>query len=279
MEYARELSSLFTTASLRALAAPGPWEAAQRLTVLGEVLDADDSLGDVLNEAFDVLRKTRRSEYVYKNDIISRVVFGRHKPTSASAAVEFGIGGSKADVVVVNGTTSVYEIKTDYDSFARLETQLRDYAEFAEHVHVVVSTDRITSALKAVPSHVGVIALRRNGQMQTVRDAEGGLDRLRAERLFQVLRARERADVLAAEGLGHDNSTPAMRAAFSRVPVDSLHTHVVRTLRRRFGAATDIVTNPEFPPSLRALAYGVPLSGTAQIRLLERLQKRPMSVG
>lgn len=277
-EYARELAGVFTTASLRALAAPDPWEAARRCAVLEDASTSGATLGEILDDAFEALRATRRSEYVYKNDVVSRLVFGRHKPTSAAAALEFGVGSSKADVVVVNGTTTVYEIKTDYDSFARLDSQQRDYAEFAEHVYVVVSPQRGQAALDAVPHHVGVIALSRSGRMSTVRSAEGGLERIKPTRLFQALRSGERAAVLEAEGQHHDGSTVGMREAFTRVPVASLHSHTVRLLRQRFGAAADIVTNPRFPHSLRALAYGVPLSGSGQSRLLERLQERPMSV-
>ncbi|MFD4957879.1 sce7726 family protein [Microbacterium sp. NPDC058389] len=274
-EYARDLSGVFTTASLRALAAPHPWEAGRRFSVLGDALQANIPLGAVLDEAFDTLKGTRRSEYVFKNEIVSRIVFGRHRPTSASAAVEFGVGISKADVVVVNGTTTVYEVKTDFDSFARLHTQLRDYSEFAEHVYVVVSARRGDAALEAAAEHVGVIALHASGRMQTLRPAEGGLERITREKLFQVLRAGERSDILAAECAHNDGTTMGMREAFSRIPVPTLHAHVVRLLRRRFGGATSVVSDPGFPHSLRALAYGVSLSGSAQSRLLERLQERP----
>ncbi len=277
-EYARELSSLFTTATLRALAAPEPWEAMSRFAIFGDAR-LSGTIGELVDDAFASLRSTRRSEYVFKNDVVSRLIFGRHKPTTASAALEFGIRNSKADVVVVNGTTTVYEMKTDYDSFARLESQLSDYSEFAEHVYVVVSPDRSRAALCAAPRHVGVVSLSPSGRMSTVRAAEGGLSRLTSASLFQALRSSERALVLEAEGEDHDGSTAGMREAFSRVSVVSLHGHTVRLLRQRFGAAANVVTDPRFPYSLRALAYGVPLSGSARSRLLRRLQSSPMSLG
>ena len=73
VQEARSLATLFTTATLRSLAAPTPWDAIRRLEPFPDIVDADIPLGEVLDELFNSLARTRASEYVYKNAIVSRL--------------------------------------------------------------------------------------------------------------------------------------------------------------------------------------------------------------
>lgn len=267
----RALSTLFTTATLRALAARAPWEAIERLEAGGSLTGSRDRLGVVLDDAFEILRRERRSEYVYKNDIISRIVFGRHSPRTASAATEFQIGRSFADVVVLNGTITAYEVKTDLDSFARLESQLSDYSTLAEKVYLVTSPARAPAALSLAPGHVGVISLAPSGRMSVRREAEARLDGVTHAGLFRVLRSDERAQVLGLDAAARVSSSRAeLLKKFEQMPVRRAHSVVTAVLRKRF--QTKMVENQEFPASLRALAYSVPLSGPARARLETRLR-------
>lgn len=43
---------------------------------------------------------------------------------------EFNVGASKADLAVFNGTSTVYEIKSEIDSTERLKSQMGDYENF-----------------------------------------------------------------------------------------------------------------------------------------------------
>ncbi|PQZ51099.1 hypothetical protein CQ040_18930 [Microbacterium sp. MYb54] len=222
------------------------------------------------DDAFEILRRDRRSEYVYKNDIISRIVFGRHSPRTASAATEFQIGRSFADVVVFNGTITAYEVKTDFDSFARLETQLADYSMVAERVYVVTSPKRTQTALALAPAHVGVASLAPNGRMSVRREAEPTLDGVTHAGLLRLLRASERTQILADATAEAELSRSDLVKRFERKPIRRVHNEVTEVLRRRF--RTEVVEEGGFPASLRALAYGVPLSGPARTRLATRLR-------
>lgn len=267
----RALSALFTTATLRALAARAPWEAVERIEAGGSLAGSRDELGAALDDAFEILRRDRRSEYVYKNEIISRIIFGRHSPRTASAATEFQIGRSFADVVVFNGTITAYEVKTDFDSFARLGTQLADYSTVAERVYLVTSPKRAQAALALSPAHVGVVSLAPSGRMSVRREAERTLERVTHAGLFRVLRASERAQILAANATTDEElSSTNLLGKFERTPIRRAHKQVTAALRKRF--QTELLEDVGFPSSLRALAYGVPLSGPARARLTSRLR-------
>jgi hypothetical protein len=277
------VAAAFTRPVFRALAQPGPLPvaAARSLNGLADVVRgrhgrADLILGEAYDAAYGVLEKQYRCEYYFKAQVVSKVVFGRHSPRTANALLELPMGSSIADVVVVNGTTTVYEIKTDLDNFDRLDGQLDQYGTRAEYTNVVVSEGRAERATATLPSWVGVLAVRRNGALATVRAAESRLDDLVAEHQFHLLRIEEaRRAVTAATGQLIDGPTgrawSLLREEFASLPAAEANAAVVRELRGRGAAAAELATTVGFPRSLRAMAYAQPLSRAAQGRLVKSL--------
>lgn len=241
------------------------------------------SIGEAFDRAFAVVRRERRPEYVYKNAIVSKIVLGRHSALTSSAGLEVAMGRSAADVLVLNGTSTVYEIKTDLDSFARLSSQLRDYSAVAEHVVVVTSDRRAAAAEALLPSHVGLLGLRTNGSLATYKQSTGGTDRLDPIAIHRVLRKFEVLEILE-KNLGITSITAGRystetRQLLSLLPVDVLHAEALTMLRRRFSAARPLVVDETFPHSLRALAYGTPLSPPRQRALAARLSLPVTTLG
>lgn len=278
-ELTRTMSGLFTTATLRALAASEPWDVLERLGNVEHLMSARSSLGSVFDQAYDTLTMMHRSEYVFKNTLVSKKIFGHHRPTTASAAIEFPVGKSVADVMVLNGTITAYEIKTDFDSFVRLPTQLADYGAIAEQVYVVTSSRRASTAVDVTPNHVGVLALTAKGSLSVQRHATSSQEFLSHRALFRALRVAERRELL--RGLGRapsDASTSAMHTAFCAVPIPELYPVVTTMLKRRFADSAMAADNPTAPRSLRALICGTELSQSARSRLFSRLSQRPAAL-
>jgi hypothetical protein len=167
------VASVLSSATLRSLSSLQPMDALTRLARTLPVATAAGArtIGDMFDAAYDTLQRDYRNEYVFKNAVVSKIVFGRHRPTTASALLELSLGDSYADVAIMNGTSTVYKIKTDLDSFARLPSQLANYQTRVEHVHVVVSDRRAAAAERHVPDGVGLIALLRGGSLRTIRDS------------------------------------------------------------------------------------------------------------
>lgn len=234
------------------------------------------SLGDAFDRAYHLLWRQYRSEYVYKNFLISKLIFGRHSPRTAAALTEVGMGQSCADLVLVNGTISTYEIKTDLDDFGRLERQLADYASRSAEVNVVVSESRAVAAERAVPHWVGILALRERGTLGIVRPPTRDLGRVNVDHLFLLLRTQEASTVLKRT-LGFELDVPPglawkrMRQLFAELPVDVALREVPRVLRQRRTVASQLAASETFPASCRALVYGGDLSNVAGQRLQRRL--------
>lgn len=75
-------------------------------------------------------------------------------------AFEMSIGKSRIDICRINGSSYAYEIKTEYDTFDRLETQMHDYMETFEKVYLVVPLHLKQSAMQHIPDACGVITYR-----------------------------------------------------------------------------------------------------------------------
>ena len=151
------------------------------------------TVAHILDECYQILFNHYRCEYVFKNECISSLHFGLHDPANSHALSEFRCGGSRADLVIVNGTTTVYEIKTEYDSLDKLEGQLHDYSKTFEYVNIVTIqrfAERIVSDA-TYGSNVGVLCLSDDGEIKRIRPAESNLQRLEAGAIFDCLRKNE----------------------------------------------------------------------------------------
>lgn len=272
------LAATFSTAVFRALSeAELSVHLRRRLRPLCDVGGQSGlTLAAGFDNAYWLLMRTYRSEYTFKNELVSKVVFGRHSPATATALLEQPVGSSEADLLVLNGTSTIYEIKTDYDGYSRLSRQIEDYRHYAEFVNVVASERRATSLEVMLPSHVGIIGWRRSGRLWTIRRPESTLDRLQSARLFDLLRTSEALSA-ASLHLGYAVDVPRghlrhrLRGLFGELEIGMAHKITVDQLRLRGSSARALSKTPGFPVSLRAAAYGVPLSAPAIRRLLDRL--------
>lgn len=72
---------------------------------------------------------------------------------------EFVLPSSKAraDVVVVNGYFTGYEIKSDVDSLQRLPTQIKEYDTYLEKNYIVVGQKFASKVHEYIPEHWGII--------------------------------------------------------------------------------------------------------------------------
>ena len=55
---------------------------------------------------------------------------------------------SRGDVAILNGTSTVYEIKSHYDSFDRLDGQLADYKRVFDHIYLATTEKKSAVALQ-----------------------------------------------------------------------------------------------------------------------------------
>lgn len=80
-------------------------------------------------------------------------------------------GDGRADVVAVNGAIKGYEIKSDCDSLARLQTQTALYDDTCHYVSIVLTARHLRRAVESVPASWGIYLARRlRGQRVRIKE-------------------------------------------------------------------------------------------------------------
>jgi hypothetical protein len=235
------LARMFSPGVIRSFAGRGRSPLFARLATQADLrirLSAQATVRDAYEAAFHVLaQRSNRHEYIYKSALTERVLLGRHSLNTARMITEFRVGDCKADVVILNGTSTAYEIKSERDSICRLPHQLKTYLRVFDHVHVITGTNHLSSVMATAPSSVGVMVLSNRFQISTVREAASNRRNLDPTTLFESLQRQEAKHMLAACGIEvpdvpNTEIHGVLRAAFARIPADRLHDTFVATLKK-----------------------------------------------
>lgn len=166
----REIAKLFTSNCLNAVAS-GNYSSLQKAKLI-EINDfySASNYYDLYHKAYLDLSKNYRNEYIYKNFIAQKILLGKHSLETAALLSEFRVGTNKADLVLLNGCSTCYEIKTEYDSLVRLKDQLKSYLKIFDKVNVVCSQHMLESVLERSPLEIGVIELTPQNTLRTIRE-------------------------------------------------------------------------------------------------------------
>ncbi|MCH8179933.1 MAG: sce7726 family protein [Proteobacteria bacterium] len=270
-------SRLFSPGLIREMASEGRSPMFARLVKQSDLLGGltpADPVSLVFESAFKILRRPGvRNEYIYRSALTRNVLLGKHSLSTASMLTEFRAGSSKADLVILNGTSTVYEIKSDRDSLARLSGQLENYRKVFSKIYVIAGENHINDLLRCVSPKIGVMALVRWNRISTVREAEIDFSGMSPISLFESLRASEATDVLKGLGcevpcvpntLRHE----ALKARFESLDVQAVHDQMVLVLKksRNLVALSELLDG--LPDSLKAAALSVRFSDRCKINLL-----------
>lgn len=158
------------------------------------------SLIHVLDSLYSEFKKNYKCEYVYKNTIVNKILLGRHSLNTSTLISELNVGKSKADIVIFNGTSTVYEIKTELDSLNRLEAQLEDYLKCFDKIYVVTTLENIRKLEKKLSGKIGLIEYTKRGTLREHRKAENNKRNINKKFLFSLFRKNEMLNIIKKIG-------------------------------------------------------------------------------
>lgn len=233
-----------------------------------------------LSEWFDffyqLLFERYRCEYVYKNAIATKIFLSRHSLKNSFMTDEIRSAGSRADVAILNGTSTVYEIKSQYDSFDRLNDQLGDYKKVFDRICLVTPHSKAVSILHSLESKVGVIAMRDDGTLSTLREPASNKENTDPGAIFDCMRRSESNRALI-EAYGFVPQVPnsqlyrKTREMFRSLPPGMAHDLMVRQVKRRGKKKpfTDLIHGA--PRSLKHACLSFSKSAAMATKIAERL--------
>lgn len=232
-------------------------------------------VGDAFEAAFENLRGAgNRDEYIYKAALTQRILLGTHRLSTACMLNEFRVGDCKADLAILNGTATVYEIKSERDSLSRLHRQIDAYQRVFERVYVIAGERHVREVLDSTDHAIGVLRLSSRYQISTVREAMDRPDRICPMTVLGSLRANEARLLLETLGIDVADVPNTRRHAeferhFRTLKREDVLWAMVKTLKRTRDLLplSDLVDR--LPPSLQAAALSVPVRRSDHERLVD----------
>ena len=274
---------LFSSSVIREMARKGKSPLFARLARQSRLLDAlsaSQCVYSLFDTAFSLLKKEGyRDEYIYKAALTHRILLGTHSLKTASMLTEFRVGECKADLVILNGTSTVYEVKSERDSLNRLERQVAAYVRAFARVYVIAGENHVNAVLDSVPKDVGILRLNSRHRISTLREAADRPERTSPATIFDSIRTLEARMILQSRGVSvpvvpNTELNSVLRQLFIKLDPRDAHDGMVQVLKktRNLLPLSDLVA--ELPTSLQTAALSVPLRKLDHARLVSAVNTR-----
>jgi hypothetical protein len=259
------LSRLFSSAVFGELARFGSSPLFSRL--LGDIhrgaVNSSALVRDVFDLAFSALRRAGyRDEYVYRAAITEKVLLGVHSLRTASMLTEFRVADRKADLIILNGTATVYEIKSERDTLARLSHQLEAYSRVFPRLVVITAEQHVAQILEHTDERVGVFSLSDRYQISTIREPVTDYSQICPLTVSQSLRTSECCAILRKLGrplpdVPNTRLRAALDSEFKGLAPIQVHQLMVGTLKltRNLQPLTSLLD--QLPSSLHPAALSI----------------------
>ena len=280
---ASAVARLFCSTVLRELARKGQSPLFARLLNESNLLklsSENKKVYDLFEYAFGFLKlKKYRHEYTYKAALTKEKLLdldARSRET-ASMISEFRVGDRKADIVILNGTGTVYEIKSERDSLCRLKKQIAAYMNVFAEVNVVVGEDDVRAVLDSVPEGVGVLELSNEHKISTILEGEKLPSRTNPEAIFDSINLREAELVLTALEISvpdvpNTRRYRELRKRFTELDPADVHDKMVETLKETRTLVPLYELIKKLPSSLHSAVLSSRLRKRDHTRLVESMQ-------
>jgi len=213
----------------------------------------------LISEIYGIMTSGYRNEYVYKNTLLNELLIAKHSLKTTTALTEIPISRSKADFVLINGKAFVYEIKTELDSFDRLENQLSDYYKAFDRVCVVTCEDNLKKLEELLKdSLVGIYILTKHNSLSPRKDPIQNRSNLDAKVMFKILRKLEFENIIKT----HFGELPTVSQVyyynqcyklFKDINIEVAYEYMLNELKKR--TTLEIEEYKGIPYELKFLAY------------------------
>lgn len=273
------LARLFSSAVIKELATNGHSPLAVSLIketgIYSKVAPAI-SLRDFFDKIYSILFRTYRNEYVYKNAIAQKILMGVHSLNTSFMLTEFRTGICKADVVLLNGSSTVYEIKSAYDSMERLARQISAYRQLFDKIYVITADLQLEKVREVIGADVGLMILTNRNTIRTVQKPESLKKTVVPSVIFDSLRKIEYEQIIkrhfgVVPNVPNTRMYETCRDLFCSLDPTVAHDAMVAALKKRGGSKLLREFIISVPTSLKAASLSCNLTSTQQLNFLKLL--------
>jgi hypothetical protein len=285
------LARFFSSGVLKELARTGYSQVASNLVHHHHVFDDFDvnlSVGEFYNAIFDRLVLEYRYEYIYKNAIAEKILLGKHSLNTAYMLTEFRADNCKADAVVLNGTSHVYEIKSELDSYERIDRQIEAYKKIFDYITVITTEKLYDVICNRVPPGIGVMVLAENKYRFKLKDcrreAKSNKFNVNPSVIFESLHRKEYTKIIrevlgkSFEGTANTKIHSEAKDFFSNIPPEIAHQKMVEALKNRRQAKNISEFICDVPHSLKAASISMRLTKDERCRFADLMNSSVRNV-
>ncbi|MCX6309871.1 MAG: sce7726 family protein [Bacteroidia bacterium] len=231
---------------------------------------------DYIQLIYRALTKQYRNEYVYKNTFVNKLLLDQYGVKNTVAINEFRVGNSIADIVLFNGTSKAFEIKTELDSNKRLEGQLIDYRKIFKKCYVITHESLIEKYLQE-DANIGVIELIERPKSLVMREVRAANENahIDADTLIRSIRTPEYKSIVKhyygeLPEMTSFNMFDICRDLIKQIPNEQLNHLFIEELKKR-KSNTEIIST--FHNELRQLCLAMNINSNLYQELYFKLSK------
>lgn len=242
----------------------------------GVPLEKKCSIKTLLDTSYNQLLLQYRHEYVYKTTLLSDYILKEFSLASSVILNEFKIGKSVADLVLVNGTNKVFEIKTELDSPERLKSQLHDYYKGFSEVYIVTHYSLEAKYLDILDQKVGLMIFNANNTITLSRLASLNTSLLNNTAMMKALRKSEYEVVIKniAGSLPETSQSNFFKACLEiagRCDEISFQKEFLSVIKSRIKPEHLLIKDSQIPDYLKFICYLLNLKENTYLSLQTRL--------
>ena len=229
---------------------------------------------ELLKKSYSLISKYYRCEYVYKNELI-KLLLKKYGTRNSVYFSEFRVGNSIADMVMFNGESKAFEIKTEYDTPRRLDKQMDDYNGFFDKCYIIVPENRLDEYYDIVESTTGIITMNWDNGHIILKEVRHALrnEHFEPQALMSCLRTEEYKSIVLSLGkslegvAGYDMYTYCCQV-ISKANPDKLRVLFLREVKKR---KNNTALLRKYPMSIRQMMLSLNLPENKANKLLEQL--------
>lgn len=196
---------------------------------------------DYLKFVYSVLENQYQNEYILKNSFLNDWLIKELGESNSEIYSEFRIGSAIADLVMFNGTSRAFEIKTELDSDKRLNSQLDQYRKVFNEIFLIVPASKIEE-YETYDSSVGIICfdILRPTRFQIIRYAVKNTD-IDAEALMHILHTNEYKEIVSYHygqlpKITSFNQFEVCKELIAKIPQNELNQLFINKMKKRAGS-------------------------------------------
>ncbi|ATC36313.1 sce7726 family protein [Elizabethkingia anophelis] len=110
-----------------------------------------------LKNTYKILEENYPNEYILKNEFLNKWLKKELGKNDSLIINEFRTGKAIADLVMFNGVSKAFEIKTILDKEYRLSSQLQEYKKIFNEVYIIIPKNQINKYIN-YDKYVGIIS-------------------------------------------------------------------------------------------------------------------------